>query len=210
MVAIISWLGKNWIALLALIISIISAWFSCEQNSLSKRIAHLHLDPVVEPMFDLPAKGNPIFVVTNQGDIPVASLSVSHKIFTFDSVTRKIVSAIAAGSWLGKKIIFKEELKPTEFVSSELIDISGPINDVSVYLFNLKYYRFEDMEPYENEIIYFVRGRQVFDHRHFRKDPLYPDIIDKIGEFAFPDNPYDSGKFKEVIQAWEKSNPTNK
>lgn len=71
------WLAKNWMALLALIISAASTWFAYAQHRFAKHLAHVHIEPALVSLLDLPKKENPVYIVSNQGDIPVVSFSAS-------------------------------------------------------------------------------------------------------------------------------------
>jgi len=202
-----SWFGRHWLDLIALFISMVALWFSYRQNHITRRLAHLHLDPSVKAMFDLPKEGNPVFVITNDGDTAIVSLSVFHNVYLFDAKKQQIVSAAKTGKWLGDRMIYREELKPSEYEQTELLGVNAPDTQVSIYEFNIRYYRPEDMKLYTKRELYFIMDRRAFAHVDFRTNPYYSHIMDSIDRFDFPQTQYDPGKLKTILESWDKSKP---
>lgn len=144
-----SWLRKNCISLLALIISIAALSYTHKQSSLASKQAHLHIEPVIKTYFDLPKEKNPVFVIANEGDIQVVSVSVGNRVFVFDKNIGKITSAAEAGRLFSPGAIFRENLKPTEYEDLELLKVSSKENLIVVYEFFIKYFRENDMKEFE-------------------------------------------------------------
>lgn len=201
---IINWLANNWMSLLALIIAIVAAYFAFDQNKIAKKLSHLHIIPEVKSMFIFPLKGNPIYSIINTGDIPIVSLSVEHSMYVFDKKVLKITTASKMGYMFGDRMIFTEELYPTQIKKQELMGVNPVQDRVIVYKFDLKYYRSTDMTVYKKQEIFFVDDGVVIKHSDYRKNTNYFTIMTGIENTTFPSNQYDPDKLKNIIENLDK------
>lgn len=182
----VTWLKKNWISLLALIISVVALFYTHKQSSLASKLAHLHIEPVMKTYFDLPKEKNPFFVIANEGDIPVVSISVGNRVFVFDKNIGKIASAAEAGRIFSPGAIFRENLKPTEYEDLELIKVSPQEHLIVVYEFIIKYFRENDMKEFERTEYFFIDGFNVVSHAEFFKNRFYRTLMAEINNFKMP------------------------
>jgi len=182
----VTWLSRNWISILALIISMAALLYTHKQSSLASKQAHLHIEPVIKTYFDLPKEKNPVFVIANEGNIPVVSLSVGYRDFVFDKNIEKIVSATKAVHIFSPGAIFREKLKPTEYERMELLKVSPQDRLIVVYEFFIKYFREKDMKKFERNEYCFVDGFNVVSHVDFLKNRFYRTLMSEINNFTMP------------------------
>ena len=200
------WLKKKWMALLALCVSLLSLFLSLVRFIDSRQLAHLHMEPTIKCMFDFPDTGNPVFLVTNTGDIPVVSLSVAHNLYVFDRTTLELMTVAYSGNLFSDDMIYQEELKPTEYVNQDLVRFD-PVDDIiAVYSFNLRYYRELDMHRFDREEIFYVDGGQVYDQLEFMQTSSYRLIMEQIEQFQMPSLQYDPGSLQEFLERLEDDN----
>jgi len=200
-------LRENWksalpiaISVLALGVSVWSVRVNVERNRIARSLAHSHIEPTVKCLFDLPEDGNPVFLVTNNGDIPAVSLAIAHNLYVFDKATLELTMSSQAGNLFTDDMIYREELKPTEYVSQELLWV-GPVEElIAVYLFNLRYYRETDMQRFDRQETFFVDDGQVYSHSEFRRTTSYRPIMAEIERAQMPEIQFDPGRLKEVLE----------
>jgi tetratricopeptide (TPR) repeat protein len=188
LLAILPW--KEWIAIaisvIALSISLIAFWYP---YSLSKRLAHLHIDPEIKTLFNLNKDGNnPILTISNVGNIPAVTVSVNYQVFVLNKENGNIESASSGKGIYDPRIFFSEQIKPSEHPELRLLGYKAP-NRLVVYEFNLKYFRESDMQEYSRKIYYFIDNNEVLNRDQFKKSALYPDVMADIASFSFEQEP---------------------
>lgn len=194
----------RWIAVAAFLISLASAYVSCRQDALTRRVAQQHLAPDVGALFDFPVKDNPVLVLVNRGDTPAASLSVTHDFFTYQKSKSQVLFRGSAGRAFDTPLVFVKEFGPKEHFSQSLSKVS-PVNDrVHVYVFNLRWYRLTDMAPYEKRELFFVDDGIVVDHSAFRSRPYYEEVLRQLDAVALPRQALEPGMIKLIADALEK------
>ncbi len=187
------------ISFLALLVSFKSASFSYQKNQITQKLAHLHIDPNVDIKYDLPVTGNPVFLVMNNGDTEIKALSVRHSVYIYNKRLDKIMSAVKAGYKLSDRMIYKEVLLPTEYATAELVDVNTPNENVSVYVFDVSYYRTEDMKQYGSHELFFIEDRKVITDSEYRKRSNYRQIIKSIENVIFPTQENSPGQLKSTL-----------
>jgi hypothetical protein len=183
------WLRKNWVSLIAIMISLISLWYTHKQSLLAFRLAHLHIEPEIKTQFDLKKnEHNPTLVIANVGNIPVVSVSVNYQVFILNKETKNIESASCGKGMWAPGILYSEHLKPSEHPELQLIGIESP-NRLIAYEFNLKYFRESDMREYNRKDYYFIDNNIVLNRDQFKKYTLYRDVMSNIASFSFEGEP---------------------
>jgi hypothetical protein len=196
-------LKKNWMSLLALLISLGSLLLNIGNYTADKRLAHLHMEPTVKCLFDFPDDGNPVFLVTNNGDIPAVSLSIAHSVYVFDRTTLDLATVAQSGNLFSDNVIYREELRPTEYASLELVRVDPVDRLIAVYLFDLRYYRESDMQSYDRQEIFYVDSGQVYSQSEFIRTATYRPIMEGIEQFQMPLIQYDPGSLRELLELLE-------
>ncbi len=195
-----NWFGQNWIALIALLISIFSVFYTHLNYGLQTKLSHLQIKPMIKTYFDLPVDKNPIFVVANEGSVPAVSLSCGYYVFTFNKNQKKVVVAGKAGRVFSPGVIYKELFNPTDYESMELVGVSSAENTLVIYQFDLIYFRKQDMDEYSRREYYFVDNGRLLSHSEYRLDPLYRDVMYQISQTIIPDSQWDSGALRQYLE----------
>lgn len=203
---LVNWLRKNWISLLALIISMAALLYTHKQSSLASKQAHLHIEPVIKTYFDLPKEKNPVFVIANEGDIQVVSVSVGNRVFVFDKNIGKIAYAAEAGRLFSPGAIFRENLKPTEHEYLELLKVSSKENLIVVYEFFIKYFRENDMKEFERTEYFFIDGFNIVSHADFLKNRFYRTLMAEITNFTMPAQERIPGTLRQYLDSTSGKN----
>jgi hypothetical protein len=179
------WLKKNWLSLIAIIISVISLWYTYKQSLLTFRLAHLHIEPEIKTQFILKkGESNPTLAIINAGNIPVVSVRFHYKAFILNKETRKIETGAEGVHSLAPGTIYSEHLKPGEQAVIQLLGIEAT-GRLVVYEFDVKYFRESDMLEYNRNDYYFIDNNIVLNHSQFRNSPLYRDVMSNISSFSF-------------------------
>lgn len=197
----VTWLKKNWISLLALIVSMVALFYTHKQSSLASKQAHLHIEPVIKTYFDLPEEKNPVFVIANEGDIPVVSVSVGNRVFVFDKNTEKVISAAETHRIFSLGAIFCEKLKPTEHEDLELLKVSAQEHTIVVYEFLIKYFRENDMKQFEGTEYFFIDGLNLVSHADFVKNRFYRTLMGEINNFTMPSKEEIPGRLRQYLDS---------
>jgi hypothetical protein len=205
----VTWLQENWIALLALIISIFALYFTYKQSSLALKQAHLHIEPLIKTYFDLPKEKNPVFVIANEGDIPVVSVCVGNRVFCFDKNSEKIVFASKASRIFSSGALFRESLKPTEYENLELLKVSPQEHIIVVYEFSLKYFREKDMKEFVRTEYFFIDGFNMVPHSDFLKHRFYRTLMAEITNFKMPSQKMIQGTLQQYLDSISNQNNEN-
>ena len=194
------------ISLFALIVSMFALFYAYKQSSLASKQAHLHIEPVIKTYFDLPKKKNPVFVISNEGDIPVVSVSVGNRVFVFDKNIEKIASAAETSRIFSPSAIFRESLKPTEYEKMELLKVSPQDRLIVVYEFFIKYFREKDMKEFECTEYFFVDGFNMITHSDFLKNKFYRTLMSKITNFKMPSQERIPGTLRQYLDSTSGKN----
>lgn len=186
------WLKKNWLSLIAIIISaisLISLWYEHKQNLLAFRLAHLHIEPEIKTQFYLKkGKSNPNLAIINVGNISVVSVRFHYKAFILNKETKKIETGAEGAHSLAPGTIYSEHLKPGEQAVIQLLGIEAT-GRLVIYEFDVKYFRESDMLEYNRKDYYFIDNNIVLNHSQFRNSPLYRDVMFNIASFSFKEEP---------------------
>ena len=193
------WFIQNWIALAALIISIIALVHTHLAYDLQTQLSHLHMEPIIKTSFDLPSNKNPVFVVFNEGNVPAVSVSCGYCVFTFNKGQKKIETAAKGGRVFSPGVIYKESLKSTEYASMDLLGVQPVKNILVIYQFDLVYFREQDMKQFLRKEYYFVDNGQVIVQSKFRHNPLYRDVMYQISQTVIPDPSWAPGMLKTYL-----------
>lgn len=202
----VTWLRKNWISLVALIVSVCALYYTHKQSSLASKLAHLHIEPVIKTYFDLPKEKNPVFVIANEGDITVVSVSVGNRVFVFDKNKGEIASAAEAGRVFSPGAIFRENLKPTEYEDLELLKVSPREHLIVVYEFFIKYFRENDMKEFKRTEYFFINGFNVVSHADFLNNIFYRTLMAEIDNFTTPAQERIPGTLKQYLDSTSVKN----
>jgi len=197
------WIKKNWMSVIALVISLVAAFYTHKHVKLYESSFYHHIEPAIKCMFDFPEDSNPLFVVTNDGDIDVHSLSVMHSIYTFNKNKEELKIGIKAGRELSDRMIYREILRPTERVSQELIRVNYVDPFMAVYMFEVKYYVWKDMQKQSKRELFFIDEGKVYKHFDFKDDVNYKKIMQQIEMLELPKPEYPPGTLKKMIEAWD-------
>lgn len=179
----------------------VALFYTHKQSSLSSKQAYLHIEPVMKTYFDLPKEKNPVFVVANEGDIPVVSTTVGNRVFLFDKNIGKIAHAAEAGRIFSPGVIFRENLKPTEHEDLELLKVSPQEHLIVVYEFTIKYFRENDMKEFERTEYFFIDGLNVVSHVDFLKNKFYRTLMAEINNFKMPAQKRIPGILKQYLDS---------
>ncbi len=196
-----TWLQENWIGLLALGVSVVALLYTYKQSTLSSKQAQQHIEPVIKTYFDLPKEKNPIYVIANEGDIPVVSASVGNRVFVFDRNIKKIASAAEAGRIFSPGAIYREILKPAEHEDLELLKVGLQERLIVVYEFKIKYFREKDMKEFERTEYYFIDGAKLTPHSDFIKSQFYRPLMAQIESFRMPEQDRIPGTLRDYLEA---------
>lgn len=208
----LAWVRANWMASLALLVAALSAYFARQQNEVAKSLAHLHMEPVVQTTMDIADTGHPVFVVQNDGDIPIASLSLRHSMYGFDARTKDVAVEVRSGTIMSERMAFVENLPPARFHREELVTLSPSPPNVAVHVFDIQYYRASDMKQFRRTEYWFVDGGQAFDHKTYRSNPNYRDAMQAIDHLptVTPAGAREPGVLNQVLERMEEgSGPSN-
>jgi hypothetical protein len=197
------WLQKKWMSLLALVVSLASLALGIMSFTFSRGLAHLHMEPTVKCLFDFPNDANPVLLVTNNGDIAVASLSVTHSFYVFNKSTLDLSAAGQSGNLFRDDVLYREELRPADYVSLELVRFDPVDGFIGVYVFDLKFYRQSDMRSFCRREVFYVDEGRVYSRSEFMKTTSYRPIMEQIELLQMPTIQYDPGKLREVLEALE-------
>ena len=189
-------------SVIALVISFAAAFYTHKYVKLYENSFYHHIEPAIKCIFDFPKNSNPIFVVTNDGDIPVHSLSVMYSIYTFNKKTEEI-NGIKAGYKLSDRMIYRESLCPTEQERLELLDVSSVGPFIVIYMVELKYYAWKDMQKQSKRELFFIDEGKVYKHFDFKDNVNYKKIMQQIEMFEWPKTEYAPGTLKKMIEAWD-------
>jgi hypothetical protein len=88
---------------------------------------------------------------------------------------------------------------PTDYADVELLDVNAPSTRVSIYVFDISYYREQDMKQYGKHDLFAVEKGKVISDEEFRKKREYRDIIKSIEKFRFPATQSSPGQLKTVL-----------
>jgi len=137
----------------------------------------------------------PWVVVKNDGPISIVSLGVTSELFSFDKIKNNITEKMGitdpANDFGGNYGIFKNTLIPKESVSLPLARFSDKRDEynktyaISVYVFDLDYYRPSDMKYYNKRVIFFYDNGTVYRDRDFMNNSYYRSIMNCIGAQSF-------------------------
>ncbi len=199
------WLFKNWIALAALILSTIALVCTHSQYKMSRRLAHLHLDPIIKTYFDAPAEKNPVFVLSNEGDNPAVSVSAVVRLYVYNKNQKKVVSTASMGRIFSSGALYREELKPTEHESLELIKVNPKPNLIVLYQFSIKYLRKTDMREFAHVEYFFVDAGVPMVHANFRSSEHYRQLMSEIRRVQIPDREWDRGSLRKYLDSTEET-----
>lgn len=184
------------LSIVAIIIALSSAYIAYEQNELTKELNHLNIDPQISCHFYYNAYNtseSPYVVIKNEAPIRVIDVGVKHAMYSFDKVEKKILSGGIWGNGLEDigcdYMLFQPVLAPKDFITSPLARYSGNLSTfITIYSFDIDYYRAEDMKHYSNRAIFFIDNGKIFENRDFINNEYYPDILKEINSFSFPSN----------------------
>jgi hypothetical protein len=199
----VEWFRENWIALLALILSIPAIIFTYCQYRLSRSLAHLHIEPTIKTYFDAPAEKNPIFALSNEGNVPAASVSVVVRLYVYNKNKKAIVSTASMGEIFSPGAIYREELKPTEHVSLELIGVKPKSNLIVAYQFSIRYFRKSNMREFSRVEYSFVDAGVPVAHADFLSSEHYRHLMSEIPSVEVPLPKWDRGSLREYFDATE-------
>ncbi len=202
----VTWLKKNWISLLALIISVVALFYTHKQSSLASKQAYLHIEPVMKTYFDLPKEKNPVFVIANEGDIPVVSVSVGNRVFVFNKNISKIAAAAEFGRIFSPGAIFCEYLKPSEYRDLELIKVKPQEHLIVAYEFHIKYFRETDMREFDRTEYHFIDGHNLVKHADFLQNKFYRILMSEITNFRMPEQERIPGTLRQYLDATSGKN----
>ena len=170
----------------AIVISGISALFSYQQFSLASKIAHLHIDPTMKysmSYYDNSIKKrDPKLFITNVSSLPVSSLSFYPKIFMYNHKTNIITSTIELENAFLDSFGMIEELPPGKTVVFPHLPTMDLNKDISVYLFEVKYYRKSDMKEYTDLEYFFVDDNTLYSRAEYNQIRPVDNIIKIISE----------------------------
>ena len=201
---IISWVCSNWLELVAIIIASFAAYFAYIQNKTTKRLSHLHINPSIKCMLDFPEKENPILFLSNDGDIPVVSLSIKHEMYIYNKNKETLISAIQMGYLFSDKVVFKKLLDPSEHINQELVRCDPVEGKVLIYKFILKYYRESDMQEYSSVELFFIDDGKIYNHKDYKNNDNYQRVMISIDSYKFPERNIAPGKLKTVLDGIDK------
>jgi len=185
------------LSIVAILIALSSLFISYEQNEITKQLNHLYIDPQIACHFWYNADNtseSPYVVIKNEAPIEIIDIGVKHKFYYFDKVEKKISDGVSIGNGLedigGDHMLFEPILAPNDFITSPLVrmDSKNLSRFISVYLFDVDYYRAEDLKHYSNRTIFFIDKGKVFKNRDFINTEYYPYILKEINSFSFPAN----------------------
>jgi len=177
------WWRDHWISILALIISALSALFAYSQYSITKSLSHMHIEPTLKIMFDIPKTGNPIFAIANIGDIKVISVSGKYNEYFFDKKINKIKFTAKTGNIFDERWMYIKELNPNEHKKFEVTSLKLTSNNpiiVHVHHFELKYFRESDMKEYLRQDFYFLDSGRLYNHKEYTDNISYKKIMFEI------------------------------
>lgn len=176
--------NRFWLSVVIPVVSalaaIVAAYFAYDQAKFSKRLAHLHIKPQIECKIDLPKDTHPICLIVNNGDVPVFSFSVAHGTYVFDKSSGKITLCAKDGYLFRDELIFREEFKPNEYESFNLMSFNPANRVVAVHQFNLRYYVGKAMEKQDKDVWFFLYDGKVYEHSEFIKNLDYRKIMTDI------------------------------
>lgn len=185
------------ISIVAILIALSSLYISYEQSEITKQLNHLYIDPQITCHFWYNANNtsdSPYVVIKNEAPIKIIDVGVKHKFYYFDKVEKKIYAGVNIGNGLedigGDYMIFQPILAPKDFITSPSVrmDSKNLSRFISIYLFDVDYYRAEDLKHYNNRTIFFIEKGKVFKNRDFIDNEYYPYILKEINSFTFLSN----------------------
>jgi len=186
-----TWLGKNWISLLALVIAIASARFAYEQTKITKRIKHLHVEPEVVFRANFKSSpGRPPYIkLTNLGPIKAVQVEIQFYELRYYPDAKKIRLAVF-GSDTHWKI---QELDVNE---SEYFEIPHSWIDGKYYL-ELAALEKKKVEDFVMEA--YITYRRESDLKIYKKRSFY--FFDSQGNILTENNITDKENYKQVLNS---------
>ena len=186
-----TWLGKNWISLSALVIAIASACFAYNQTIITKRIAHLHVEP--EVLFKANFKSSPgrppHFKLTNFGPIKAVQVEIQLYELRYCPDANKIRLAVY-GSDTHWKIQELDVNKP------EYFDIPHSWYDGKYYL-ELAALENKKVDDFVMEA--YITYRRKSDLKFYKKRSFY--FFDSQGKILTENDIIDNKNYKQVLNS---------
>jgi hypothetical protein len=178
------------ISLVAILISVISAYYAYQQGAIIRRGFSQHVPPKIKVELAYPAAstgsevnyGNLEFVVTNPGPTSVASVAIDFRCYIYSTTLKKVTSVMYMSDSRQTPTFYRKNLDPDESVKIQLPGYQGQVPQtlVDVYWFDMRYYQAPDLEEYNRTEIFFVEGKEISRHEAFMASPHYGDIMRAI------------------------------
>ncbi len=198
----------DWLARFTAFVALIGVVISYAQYNMDKKVAKLHLDPVVECFLEPDeSKGNDIFkfTVRNSGPINAVWLSVDHFQRLFNVKTsgpgQLTTTGVSDLDPPGSNWLYAAELQHMQKVhkkvfsmlraQEELSNIKKAddlrISDLEDYLdilyFGVTYFRESDGKKYEKRCIFFIDKERVYSERQLQNRQFYPGMMENIEDW---------------------------
>jgi hypothetical protein len=115
---------------------------------------------------------------------------VKHKLYYFDKIEKKILDGVMMGNSLedigGDYMLSKSILAPKDFIASPLARMNSENSSrfISVYLFDIDYYREADMKHYSNRAIFFIDNGKIIENKDFVNNEYYLYILKEMYVFS--------------------------
>lgn len=182
-----------WLAIAALLVSIISAVFAGLAYQRSGRALKVHLDPELVCILDEHPELDHfvMFTLKNEGEIAATTVSVNHYELRFEKDQQGIrfggggATPSPLYSQPGVRWIYVPEIKPNAITRktaghSALRDASKTID---VMIFEVSFLRDTDGQQYKKQCLYFIEGDRIFSHSAFRSHDLFEQVDSEVGRW---------------------------
>ncbi len=198
------------ISLAAILISMISAYYTYQQSATYKESSFPHITPRLRVDLAYPRAEvcNPEFLIMNNGPISVASIAIDYRYYLYDKKLKKVTSVANMSDFHYEQISFTKNLDPAESVRMELPGFQDRVPEtlIGVFVFQMRYYRTFDLQEYNQTEMFFVDSDRIRRHESFMSSAYYGDLMRAFGSTGHALKRGDKEKSRTVIDRWEVEN----
>lgn len=163
-------------------IALASAWYAYQSLQISSRnqetieqINLLNIEPDVQYWYEFVDGFEDLFLIKNKGPIKLKNLAVNHKSYVYDVKKSRWRMMLGGGNILdaiGENWLFLNELDVNDLIHKKTDSSSSPdMNElISGQVFDVTFYRENDMRKFEKHVIFLVYKGEVFSSKEIIKD----------------------------------------
>jgi hypothetical protein len=178
----------EWIAIAALLISLVNAYYTYKKVDLSSQSLKQHLDPEIPCLLENPHDRFPVFILLNEGPIDAESLSVNHLTFIYTKTLQKGGMGFepSLGQRPGFRWLYEPILERNKRISKKIFWGAPPDDKgiIFVLIFDVSYHRPTDGRLYQKRCLFYRDGDHYETRTSFRLNPHFAAVNEQIERFS--------------------------